>query len=223
MNYELSYDFISASQSAFLQEPPGGDENSKSYDRILSLPGGSHDLNLHLSETTSQTKDGRRRQTTKTITSPRQPESNGLPKMDPIHEHSRSEPVQPSQPMITNDQSPTGRTIPYGFRFRQISREEDVAIPQNSSFSIDYSIDEKERTMRTPNGDVRVETDIHRSQLMPSVSDIETDGSGWCVYTILMPNDIETDGSGWCVYTILMPNDIETDGSGWCFRLFSHL
>ena len=221
MNYELSYDFISASQSAFLQEPPGGDENSKSYDRILSLPGGSHDLNLHLSETTSQTKDGRRRQTTKTITSPRQPESNGLPKMGPIHEHSRSEPVQPSQPMITNDQSPTGRTIPYGFRFRQISREEDVAIPQNSSFSIDYSIDEKERTMRTPNGDVRVETDIHRSQLMPS--DIETDGSGWCVYTILMPNDIETDGSGWCVYTILMPNDIETDGSGWCFRLFSHL
>ncbi|VDH89238.1 Hypothetical predicted protein [Mytilus galloprovincialis] len=173
---------IKSSQSAIIQEPTGG-KTTVNYDRILSLPSGSHDLNLHLTETTTQTNKGRYRQTTKAITSPRshdkQQGAQGLPKMGPIHEKSRSEPVQPTVPMITNGHDPVPNTIPHGFTFRQVSREDDVRLPQNQSFNINYSIDERERTIRTQNGDVVVESDVHRSSLEPN--DVEVDGSGMSV------------------------------------------
>ncbi|CAC5416691.1 unnamed protein product [Mytilus coruscus] len=174
---------IKSSQSAFIQEPPGGNKTAVTYDRILSLPSGSHDLNLHLTETTTQTNKGKYRHTTKAITSPRshdkQQDAQGLPKMGPIHEKSRSEPVKPTVPMVTNGHAPVPNTIPHGFTFRQVSREEDVRLPQNQSFNIDYSIDEKERTIRTKNGNVVVESDVQSTCLEPN--DVEVDGSGMSV------------------------------------------
>lgn len=169
--------YFVASQSAYTQDNSG--KSSISYDRVLSLPSGSPDLNLHKSETTLQTGGGKYRQTTSTITSPRangRGHEQGLPRMGPVHEKSRSEPVQPTPPMVTNCHDTTGHTIPHGFHFRQVSGNNNVKIPENKSFQIDYSIDEKERIIRTNDGEVVKETNIHRSRRPPS--DLEIDGAG---------------------------------------------